>query len=387
MALKVIELVELQGLQGMKLISGETGLERIVCSCGIMDYEFDEGVEYYNDNAFEPDSFVISSLLFAQGHPERILPAVMKLYEAGTSAFAFKDVIFKMLPEEVLDFSKEKGYPIFMFGQDLYFENIIYEIMDAVERDNTEILSEQSIRHMIENDISKLEVTRICRGVSLVFKSYAMGVYLREKNKEQALDTGRILRNYYLSKTLKGKCLVSKYDQGIFILLTGSTDDEDIFDVILKEALEGLAVDRENCYICRSGIYSPFTHLDLCFRESYHAYAASLIGRREYSRYKEIGVFQYLVPLKDSSAMQQYARNYLQPIMSKEELFSTACIFVKHNGDIAETAAECSCHQNTIRYRIAKMKELAGAGEKTEFEFYAELSVAVRVYLLKEKLR
>lgn len=31
----------------------------------------------------------------------------MKLYEAGTSACAFKDVIFKMLPEEVLDFSKE----------------------------------------------------------------------------------------------------------------------------------------------------------------------------------------------------------------------------------------------------------------------------------------
>lgn len=33
------------------------------------------------------------------------------------------------------------------------------------------------------------------------------------------------------------------------------------------------------------------------------------------------------------------------------------------------------------------MKELIGAEGETDFEFYAELSAAVRVYLLKEELK
>ena len=51
MALKVKELLQLQSLQGFKLVSGDKGLDKAVCSAGIADYEFAPDVNYHNDNA------------------------------------------------------------------------------------------------------------------------------------------------------------------------------------------------------------------------------------------------------------------------------------------------------------------------------------------------
>ena len=40
MALTLRKLMDLRCMQGMKLIAGEGGLDRLVCSAGIADYEF-----------------------------------------------------------------------------------------------------------------------------------------------------------------------------------------------------------------------------------------------------------------------------------------------------------------------------------------------------------
>lgn len=77
MALKVKELLELDSFRGIELVSGKEGLDNIVCSAGIADYEFVPDIDYRNENAFEKDSFVISSLLFAKNDETRILEAVI----------------------------------------------------------------------------------------------------------------------------------------------------------------------------------------------------------------------------------------------------------------------------------------------------------------------
>lgn len=385
MALTVKDILQLESLQGFRPVSGQKGLDRIVCSAGIADYEFSEGVEYHNEVPFEKESLVISSLLFAQNDSSKILKAVKQLYEAGTSAFAFKDVIYDKLPQEVMDFSDEKNYPVFSFGQNLYFENIIYEVMDAVQRDDTQILSEHHIKQMIENEMPREEVVRISKSISLLFKQYSRAVFISSRGQGRKLQRSRLMKNFYLHKTLKSKCMLSKYDRGLFILLTSPHDKEESFEIVLREVTESLGLAEEDVYMCRSGIYRPHKNLDTCLRESYHTCAASLASGKEYSHYHQIGAFKYLVPLKDSFVMNQYMERILQPIKDKEEFLETVKRFVLNNGDVTGTAIDCGCHQNTVRYRLAKVKELVGAADKTDFEFYAELSAAVRIFLLKKE--
>lgn len=385
MALKVKELLQLQSLQGFKLVSGDKGLDKAVCSAGIADYEFAPDVNYHNDNAFDKDSFVISSLLFAQNDSSRILDAVRNLYELGISAFAYKSVIYNELPAEVLAFSNENNLPIFSFGPELYFENIIYEIMEAVQRDDTQILAEANIKKMIENELPEEEVLRISKSISLLFKKNAMAIYLKPFAMGTKLDMSRIFRNFYLNKSLKNKAMLCKYNKGLFIILTSAYEEDEKFELILNEAMESLSINEKKVYIARGNIYHPYEELDRCLREAYHTFAASVTDCRDYGHFNNIGSFKYLIPLKDSYALNEFTESILLPILDKEEYLNTVITLVINNGDITSTALECNCHQNTIRYRLSKVRELIGAGKKTEFEFYAELSTAVRIYLLKKR--
>lgn len=382
MSLKVKELLQLQSLRGMKLVSGAAGMNRTVSSAGIADYEFAPGIEYENSQPFEQDSFVISSLLFARGDEKRILEAVKKLYEAGTAALAFKTIIFEQLPEEVLRFSDKAGYPIFSFGTDVYFENIIYETMYAVQRDDTITLGEEHIKRMIAGEMSRGEVEKISSSISLVFRSCAMAVYVRPREGERELDTVRICRSLYMNKSLKKKCILCEYNKGLFIILTGAFDEEQRFEVILKEALEDLSLSEADLTVARSGVYRPYENLDRCIRESYFAYLAGAVSGKDYGRYREIGTFKFLAPLKDNYAFRQFSEDIMENLADKEEYFQTVLLFVRNSGSLADTASAAGCHQNTVRYRLSKVREMIGAEAETDFELYCQLAAAVRIYLL-----
>ena len=130
MALTVEKILTLPALRKLKLIAGRGGLERDIVSAGIVDYEFVEELNYDLSDAFEKDSLVISSLLFAKDNPSLIFPAIKKLNEYGVSAFAFKSIIYENLPDEAISYADENDFPIFSYKDGTWFENIIFEVMN-----------------------------------------------------------------------------------------------------------------------------------------------------------------------------------------------------------------------------------------------------------------
>ena len=267
MALTLKNLMHLRCMQGMKLIAGEGGLDRPVCSAGIADYEFARKIHMNCELAFAADSFVISSLLFAMDDEDRILEAVKSLYRQNTSGFAYKNVIFETLPREVAEFCDAHDFPLFVFGQDIYFEDVIFEIMDAVQQDDTRILSSDSIRCMIDGQLTAEQVTETVKGLSLLFKEYSRGIYVSPK-KDYPLELERLFHSYYLNKSLRQKAMLCRYEKGLFLLLTSSRNSKDAFALIEKEVLEGLGLSEENSIISRS-------RLDRCLRESWQTYVAA----------------------------------------------------------------------------------------------------------------
>ncbi|MBQ1471760.1 MAG: helix-turn-helix domain-containing protein, partial [Eubacterium sp.] len=53
-------------------------------------------------------------------------------------------------------------------------------------------------------------------------------------------------------------------------------------------------------------------------------------------------------------------------------------------GDIL-TAAALHCHANTVRYRLARMKELLGSPDRTDHELFRDLAVAYMVWMMEEQ--
>ena len=67
---------------------------------------------------------------------------------------------------------------------------------------------------------------------------------------------------------------------------------------------------------------------------------------------------------------------------SSSNLFETMLCFVENEMDYKKTCQTMFVHENTIRYRINKIKALIPYG-KSDMDFYETISVAVKIYKMK----
>jgi len=379
MALTINDALLLPSVRDFKLISGKGGLNRNIVTAGIADYEFSSNFDKNLISTFGTDSFVISSLLFARDDRSLILPAIKKLADFGVSCFAYKTVLMDTLPDEVIEYSNAHDFPIFSFSTDTYFENIIYEIMDAVQADDHQYLTDDNINKMIASTLSKPELEKICKGISLKFGTYASVFFIQSVSHNGHLDLSRINRTYYLSKTIKNKCILAKYADGFFLIITSQYNTLDKHMIILREILEVLSIDIDSVSISSSSIHVPFDELDNAFRESYHCHIASVAADRHFSCYDDIAEYKFLIPLCESKDVKSFSDDFLARFMDKKEFMETAEVYVDNGGDLMATASAMNCHQNTIRYRVSKIKELTGKTSVSEYEFYKTLSLAISI--------
>lgn len=385
MALTVQDLTKLRCFDHMKLIAGEGGLGNKVKGMGILDYELMP--EYIDDflKTFTPGDFVLCSFLYQYccHKPEEILPMVKALADYGAAGIGCKTILYPKLPDEVLAFANRRNFPVFTFGRDIYYENIVYEVSDAIQTDDRNLLTAENIDAMILGSMSKNRVYTIAKNLWVTFKSNCRAYYISGNSEEFYGNIPRYSRNFYLNKNVRNKGMIAPYGNGMFVILTAQKKDAAVFDLMLKDVLEFLDIPGPfNC--CASRIHVPFEDLDKCFRESYNTYLASLAENKNFDSFDDIGVYEVLVNDRNSAHMEEYMLRYIAPIADKPGYLETACTLVKCGGDIAKAADEFGCHQNTIRYKLSRMREMAKAQLETENEFYMNLSLAVRIYRLRQ---
>ena len=85
-----------------------------------------------------------------------------------------------------------------------------------------------------------------------------------------------------------------------------------------------------------------------------------------------------------STEMSEYLQRYLGPLLERQDYIDTAVALVRAGGDIAKAGELFGCHQNTIRYKLARMRELVNCEATSEHDFFINLSLAVRIYLLRQ---
>lgn len=385
MAITFRDFAQRKYLRKLELVAGAGGLDRHIVIANILDYEFSLDSEIINP--FEHEGIVISSLLFAKGHPEYILPAVKKLLALDVSGMAYEAAIFDKLPREVIEFADENDFPIFKFEREVMMENIIFEIMDAVQSEDAFILSDDRVNKVISGELMRSEIAAIEKGLSLDFREYTVAAYVCETEQDASLQPEKVFKNFYLYKTLREKHILFKYKEGFFILTTLDSKEESKFKIAINDALEILDVPKEKVSISCSDVHKSSNELDLCIRESYYGSLVAQIEDIAVTNYSQMGTYKMLIPLADDFRAGRYADEFLMPIIDKGEMFDTAIEYVLCKGDLHRVAEKKICHPNTIRYRMSRVKEMTSDSSKSEYEFYEELAVAVKLYLLRKNER
>ncbi len=375
MALTVQDILRLPCASTFQLLTGTSGLSKPIHSAEILDYEFSVGVECDSSDSFTHGSIVISSLLFAKDDTELLLQAIEELVNRDASALIYKKVIYDTLPEEVVAFAQSRQFPIFSYTDGTWFENIIFEITEAIRNDDSSFLTEEYVDKMVRGDLGKESMYQVSHGISLRLKDYSAAVYLQS----DALIPERIENLYYHSKGLKVKCLPVPHKDGLFMLFTANTSSKSAFDAIFREAADILGMSHNTATVW-SGIHLSHEKFGEIFQEAYYGWLAATTTGINFSSYSDIGIYQLLIPLADSPAMISFSSQYEEVILEYKD---TCAAWIKYGGDATATSIALHCHANTIHYRLNRIKERIGYPEYSDSQLFRDLSIAFGVLSLR----
>jgi purine catabolism regulator len=143
----------------------------------------------------------------------------------------------------------------------------------------------------------------------------------------------------------------------------------------LLDPLRGMCarIASENApYTVSIGVSRVADSLD-GFRQAYDDARHSLeIGRAlaggtgsHVERFEDLGLFRFVPSVESASTLRAFCEDVLRPLLdhdrrSSAALIETLRVFLARNQNHAETAKALGVHYNTLRYRLAKIREIAG---------------------------
>ncbi|SHJ74161.1 PucR family transcriptional regulator [Paramaledivibacter caminithermalis] len=380
MSITIYEATKLDNLKNFRLIAGEWGLDNKIEKIGILEYEMVDKIE----GQFGKGDFVISSFFFARNDINLLIESIKSLIEDGVSGLGIKNVYYNELPVEIIEYANEKSFPIFIFNNSVYFEDIITDIMDAIRnKDNYELL-ETKVDIIIKNNISKSMVRELAFEINSSFKENFIVTYCKEKKYLNNANIIRLLESFKKSKTKSIYNSVFKYRSGILIIFSYENLDESSALNNLYKLIDDIGINNDKYIIGISNNYLGLDKLHIGIKESFYAVKANEISKKNITFYKDIGIYKIIMPFINEVWMQDFYEEIILPLKSYDEkyntqILNTAIKYVENDGNIKRTSEELFQHDNTIRYRINKIKEILGM-ENLEGSFYEQLSIAIKIY-------
>ena len=132
------------------------------------------------------------------------------------------------------------------------------------------------------------------------------------------------------------------------------------------------------------------THSSLhqIIRESMDANLLAQYQQTDILLYADLGIYRQLLPLSREAAFQQQLEAVTETLLAYDSRYSSSLLdtrlaYVSNHGEISPTAQQLYQHPNTIRYRIAKAKELLSP-LLGPADFYEQISNLLRIYLLQQ---
>lgn len=387
----VSEVIKNSCLKKYPIVCGLTGLENEVLRSGIIDYEF--SIEGFIDkhHSFQYGDFLITSLMFTGGNEDKLMTMLEKLIELGVSGLAIKNVFFKSIPEKALEYCDANNFPILLFDNGVYFEDIVKDIDRLLEVSDWINKVEHQISLMIGTELSRYEAEGISKDMGIGRLPYVKAFWLSPKQIVSQNSMKKVVKDYSGSSHRDKNSYLFKYRQNYLVLITGDKYDAKRLEDGFKSVLGVSGFKTEDYRIGISGVKNSISELDSAIKESQWSCQVAELLDEEVKEYSELGTWAVASANYKSKHMLEYMKGYLGPIISDSsesaaDLLSTLVAMVLSKGSGKLAAKRLNIHDNTYRYRINKIREKIDKNSN-DYEFFENASFAIKIYLLAKNDR
>lgn len=387
MSLTVYGAMKLNSLKNFKLICGQLGIDREITRTAILDYEFSVNLAEEFANQFAHGEFILSSMLYAHHDEAALLSAVKKLIELDVSALAIKTVFFKELPASVCALANEERFPIFLFDNSVFFEDVISEISESLKTSYQISQIESKLDTLIYRDLFREDIRKISMALNRDFRKNVVVFYGKPLDTHALLSVKHIYEAYQRNKFRGSENLIAGYRNGLLLFISDDLGDLSIYKARLEDNLIYCGLSKASFSFGHSNVYDALEGLSMAVREAVWAQKASEAFPTSLKSFEDIGIYRLLLPHQDSIWSDQYQQTFIEPLQKKDaetgtELIKTAIAFITCEGNLKKTSEALFVHENTVRYRIKNIHALL-CPDTNAPAFYEQLSAAIRLHVLK----
>ena len=393
MRITVEDICNFPEFSNLRIIAGRGGLDNVVERCGILDYEFVDGVKdkWYNTNFREENMIVVTSFLYAKDNDYLILDAVKKLASRKCKGLIIKNIFNLPIRENVLRYADTMNFPIILVeGSDIHYEDLIILINQRVKHYSSVNYRENKVDEILRNGTNNELIEKLAYEINPSFKSDMIALYV-DFLEDSSVEAYLKVEDMLLSKNvISTSDSAFYYKGGMFIVLSKdmfTTIDE---MVLIKPILDAFAEDLGKFRIGVSTVHHLVYQIKQCFEEAKYAASLKTGIEKNIMLYEDLGIYKIILPFCDNEIMKEFARKYIKPLEDFDletngNLLETAVGYVLNDGDLQKTADAMIQHKNTIRYRL---KNISNILEMNIFETknYETLSCAVRIYMCNDKV-
>ncbi|WP_432408371.1 PucR family transcriptional regulator [Wukongibacter sp. M2B1] len=389
MSITISDAMNLQTLKDFKLVAGEWGLNKKIDQMGILDHEIIDKIDNI-EVVFGQGDFVLTNFTAARNDVNLLIQSIKELIKARVSGLAIKNIFYSELPSEIIEYANEKSFPIFIFDNKVYFEDIITDIIDAIrDNDNYELL-ETKVDIIIKNNISRTMIGELALEINSSFRENFIVVYCKEKKYVNSTNIIRLLERYKRRRDKSIYNSVFKYRTGILIIFSYENMNEKKVVENIKKLMTDIGIDNSQYIIGISNNHFCLNELARGINEGLYAVNASEISDGSTTFYKDIGIYKVIMPHVNEVWMNEFYNEIITPLKNYDikyntQILTTAIKYIENDGNVKRTSQELFQHDNTIRYRINKIKEILDM-EDLDGSFYEQLSIAIKIYKIFNKV-
>ncbi len=384
MSIKVKEALSLEYLEEFKLIAGEGGMSNTITTVGILDHEIIEDLMHI----FVEGEFLLSTLSIARDDVNLIFNAVKALIECKAAGIAFKTVYYDTLPDNILDYANEHGFPIFTFDPSIFIENVINTLFSSIKSRGVHDLLEAKLETLFQGVVTDYTVERIALELNDDFQQIHQVLYCQEKRYLSQDNSIRIVEKFSRFKNVSPYHSLFKFRSGLVMVLTGSSPNDNSMRLESQYIMELLNITEKDYTIGRSTLKRNLMNMDQSLKESYYAFETAVINQVNSANFDDIGLYQFMIPLLNDPWSKRFSDKLIHPILDHD---------AKYNGHLMETISlyfdnDCNTqrvselifqHKNTVLYRIRKVKDLLGPFSSNQ-DFNEQISIALKLYKINQ---
>lgn len=385
----VLDVLNLPIMANASLKAGHSGLSNIVSYVNVLDNYYDASRPETTPVNYG-QNFYLTSMFHGVGNPSYIDDLMLHFADLRVSALCVIDEYLKELPKSSYDIADRFNIPVIFISSDTPYALIISSIMelklsyqDCGLKENLlhELTGPQCQPGRKEAIIHQLNPNLL----SCVMAFFCVDANLCGTDSASISKRLRILDMFRASKT----AFACEYKNGIIIVRSFSSGDDLSASPVLSETVAMIRSFFPETIIGISSVL-PLSQLDTAISQCQTASLAGIHDSSKIVHFKEIGISRFLLKMISHPDLEAYFSDLYEPISAydkkyKADLLLTVKAYIEHNLDHIKTGKALHIHQNTVRYRLNKVKELIPYG-KSPLDFNQSIYLLYKILKIKELL-